>query len=975
MTQKYNLGFFGLSGSGKTCILAALDMQRVAHPLGYTGSLLPLEDKRPTGVPDTWNAEEKRADVQYKSSDRLEEAKQQLKHGNVPESTELSIDFLFDYKFSSAKTGEFYVRLTDYGGELVNPNNAPQEIAKELRKKLEGMDGLLVLAPAPFPDEAKKGVSEKLQRLQKTMGLFQFRKPIPIVLLITKGDRIAPLSEYTVAQQPLTKEDFPTTEHLDLYHDLVNKVGKENCKAFLASAFGECERCTTEDGKETELPKKVNPLTPFGLLEGFIWLAQRLEVIQSQRNVLQLQHYEQLVANYKKWRPYPSLSLWQLQNRGKEIIDKFPRDSEMAQHAIHAQHQCAKTWWNRLMVLVVLIIIIPLVTLSGKQAYDDKKRYDYVQSTLNAPNAELEEIVNAERWLESYGYTSPFLHSLSWLLVVSKGTAKSKLEQSRHRREKQLWQTIQEAPSIKKKIQAANTYLKVLPNSKRIGEVKIILAKSEEILRQTIEQQWWQPVEQAPSVTAKFEAARAYLKALPDGQHKAENRSIITQIEQALRQEQEQRLWLPVEQAKSKLVKLEAARLYQKNLPDGKHQAEIKTIIVEIEEALRKEEEQRFWQLVLDANSPRLKKAAAQAYLQEKPNGQHVAEAKQVIAQAEETLQEEKTALREEKEERLWLPVEQANILNIKEKLAKDYLAAIPDGKHAAIAYSIIAEYQSQQEATIQKEYYELFNEYQFSEAAQHLSQHQQLQGSLLQELKQHFLANVFDLLEQQTEKFIKQAKWQDAYKQLDNYRKWPEEFQDIIQKTNIIRALRIKVEKAEDRYLYTQLLEHRDIERAENYLRFKPELTKQTMQEEVKNYKQYLNNKKNPLELLLILERIEWGNFNESDNIVTVFLDGKKIIEAVGIEAKANNSTGEIGRENFTRTLSDSVKIKIKIIEENWLSGYDNNGQNSKNCQVEELNGLTLDLYPPDHSFINKAIFRLEGIPTEPLLPDWREE
>jgi hypothetical protein len=36
MSKKYKFGFLGLSGSGKTCILAALDMQRRAQALERT---------------------------------------------------------------------------------------------------------------------------------------------------------------------------------------------------------------------------------------------------------------------------------------------------------------------------------------------------------------------------------------------------------------------------------------------------------------------------------------------------------------------------------------------------------------------------------------------------------------------------------------------------------------------------------------------------------------------------------------------------------------------------------------------------------------------------------------------------------------------------------------------------------------------------------------------------------------------------
>lgn len=959
INKKYNFAFFGLSGSGKTCLLAALDMQRIEHPAGYTSSLLPVDIKCPTGAPEIWTEAEKQANIIHKSSGRLEEAKQQLEQGSVPNGTELSIDFIFNYKFSSPKTGEFQASLIDYDGELLNPKKASQDLAKELRKKLEGMDGLLVLAPAPPSNETV--VSEKLNRLQKTMGLIQFSQPIPIVLLITKWDRIAALSKYTATQPALTLEECPTTEHRDLYNDIINKLGEENCKAFPVSAFGEC---ITYEENAIEIPQKVNPLASVSLLDGFIWLAQRLDIIKSQQDASQLQNYEQHVAKYKKWLPYPSLPLWRLKRQGKKIIKLFPKESDMAKRAKQARCQSSKIWWTRLMVLLPLMIVIPLTIDSGKQAYNDKKNYDQVDRTLNDPNAKLNDIKKAELWLENYYYTTSISHPFSWLFVVSNGTAKYELDKSRNQNEHRFWQAIQDAPSIEKKLQAANAYIKALSNGKRVGEAKAIIAQAEETLRQKREQQWWQPIEQAPTVMVKLGTARAYLKALPNGEHKAEIQSIITQIEESLREQKEQRLWQPVKQAGTLSVKLEAARAYQKAMPDGKRLAEINKIIAQMEEALRDVEEQRLWQPVLNAKSPGTKKEAAQTYLQTKPDGKNAAEAKNIIAQADETL-------RDEEEQRWWQPVEQANAISVKVEKARSYLKALPKGEHAAEAESLRVQYESQKEwASFTEDYYDLFNESLFLDAARHLSQHQPKDDPKLQALKFKFIANVFSSLETQINRLINSKRWNDAYVQLEQYGNWPEEFQDI-QRRSKIRALRKKVQEAEDRHLYIAFLEAKDIERADNYLRLAP---LQTMQTQVDAYKKNLIQLQNTLELELILARIEWGNLSDDDNIVTVFIDGKKIIEEEGIEAVGNSSTGEIGRSKFTYRLNTLVTIKVKIVEKNWLSSYDDNGQGSIVIRVADLNGLTLNLRPPKNDFTNKAVFRLEGIPSNPDLPDWGE-
>jgi hypothetical protein len=764
MVKKYNFAFFGLSGSGKTCILAALDMQRVEHPAGYTCSLLPVDVRRPSGDPEEWTEAAKEADILHKSINRIEEAKQKLEQGSVPMGTELSIDFMFNYKFSSYQTSDFYVKLIDYGGELVNPQNAPQEIAKELRDKLANMDGILILAPVPIPEKSQKDLSEKLNQLQKTMGLIHFSKPVPIALLITKWDRVASLSDYSFTQKPFTKEDMPTTEHRDLYNDLVNKVGQGNCKAFPVSAFGECKRRTTiYKGKEIEVPKQINPLASYGLLDGFIWLAQRLNEFQLQKetkelqnHLLDLQNYEQALANHQKWQPYPSLALWKLKRQGKKIIKLFPDDLEMASQAQKAWHQSRKIWWSRILVLPPLIVMLFLLGFWSEQTYQDKKSYDEVHRTLHDPTATFEDILKAEKWLEQYYYTTLFAHPLSWLFVISNGNAKFELDQSRERREQQLWQAVVQAESLQDKYQAAHHY--------------------------------------------------------------------------------------------------------QQQFGHGHYQIEINKI----------------------------------------------------IAQFETEMQDK------------WL--------------------------------------------AFQSDYYESFNHGEFMVAAQQLSNYPLQKEPQLQRLIAHFNQNVFDLLTRKINEFIRHQNWADAYDKLNTYYEWPEIFKNQQDDQNI-QALRETVQKAEARYLYLEFLEAKDIERAENYLEHAPG---RFMKDKVKAYKDYLLQIKNPLKLVLILERIEWGNFSDDDNIVIVSLDGKKIIEKVDINAETNSSSALIGHYELTKKRLDFVKLEVKIITETWFSGYDNNGEGSITTQVKDLNGLAFYLIPPNEHFKNKAVFRLEGIPEEPHLPYW---
>lgn len=825
--SQYNFSFFGKSGSGKTCLLAALDMQRIAHHEGYTSSRLPLEVKLPTR--ESWDTEKEEADRLHKSNDHLEESKKLLESGEMPHKTALRIDFLFDYKFSSQQMGECQARLIDYSGELLEPQNAPQDIAKQLREQLQDMDGLLVLAPYQ---------SNELNILQKTLGLISFSKPI--ALLITKWDQSA------IPSHSLTPDDLPSPAHLDLYHDLINKVGKDNCRIFSVSALGE-----TIEGKN--IPKQVNPLATFGVLDAFIWLIQHLDTIKSERNLARLQDYEKNIAQSKKWIPYPLLTL---QHQGNEIVQLFSKHSELKKRAKRAHRHASLIFLSRLVAIFPSIIIILFTLLSGRQLYLDQKNYTHIQRTLHHPNTTQSELKKSEHWLENYYYISPLSHPLSWLFVVSNGKAKSELDHLRHQREQQFWQRMQEAVSLEKKIQAGKTYISMFANRQRAHDVKSMIDKYTENLREQHEQHWWTQVEQADS----------------------------------------------------EFVKLKVARAYQIALPHSKHQADITKIIAQLEEFFENQKELQLWQPILKANTPHLQKKMAQIYLQKKPEGQSAALAQLVIVQADDSLREE------------W------------KKFIMDY--------------------------------YDLYDNGYFLEAARHLKQrHTQDHATLVRQ----FISTVFNSLNEYIKPLIVARKWSDAYQKLDNYRYWPNEYK---QGDDKIRALRKKVEKAQDRHLYTEFLEFKDMERAKNYLDFAP---LQTMKKVVTAYHQYLIHKQNSIEFTLILERIKWGDFNDSDNIITVYMDLKKIIEKTRVNAVANDSTGKIGSFTFRKKLSDQVTIEVEIIEKNWLTNYDQNGMGTYTGTLEELQyGKTIVLTPPTDDFTNLAIFRLEGIPMSPDLPEW---
>jgi len=95
----YQIALYGLSGSGKTCLLAALAMDRYPNPFGFTV---------------TWLTSSKQTGKEW-----LQKAINALESNQVPPPNP-NTDNHFTFEFLCSYQGKRYqVRMFDYAGELV----------------------------------------------------------------------------------------------------------------------------------------------------------------------------------------------------------------------------------------------------------------------------------------------------------------------------------------------------------------------------------------------------------------------------------------------------------------------------------------------------------------------------------------------------------------------------------------------------------------------------------------------------------------------------------------------------------------------------------------------------------------------------------------------------------------------------------------------------------------------------------------
>ncbi|MCA9071993.1 MAG: hypothetical protein KDA84_23860, partial [Planctomycetaceae bacterium] len=194
----YRLALYGVTAAGKTCLLAALGMNRKPNPNGYDAVRLPCSVPPSTSEPPN-GAENDPAAAARRGEKWLDDAMDELRNGRVPLANPLSAELMTYWFDISAPDRTWQVEVFDYSGELVDARKAvdPATLAAKLHGHLKRMDGLLVLVSAPHRDEPLQRSHQDLQLLKEAFTALKAEgseDPVlskPVALLINKWDRQA----------------------------------------------------------------------------------------------------------------------------------------------------------------------------------------------------------------------------------------------------------------------------------------------------------------------------------------------------------------------------------------------------------------------------------------------------------------------------------------------------------------------------------------------------------------------------------------------------------------------------------------------------------------------------------------------------------------------------------------------------------------------------------------------------------------
>jgi hypothetical protein len=440
----YRLALYGLSGAGKTSVLAALAMPRYPHPLGHTCIWRTIDM---SSLKEEVLMKDKQLMTLYRSQEWMEKAIQKLSEGELPEPNPIRDEhFIFEYDFTASTHQTFRIELVDYSGDLIHPEGSNNMLAKRLRQTFVEMDGIIVLAEAPFQTARIEKLLNNnnlcdgptyssLYPLRQAFSLLRCETPdcltleVPIALLITKWDRYSEI-DYTHPENEQRKlEEFinsnPPPSHKGLCDVLHYSVKPGNFHLFPVSALGASECVSLDNGKIVERPKQINPLNAFGLEDAFIWTIK-------QRDAIDLQHYqEQASSSFKKSRI-----------TGLELLTRFPKDSEQAK-----QVQSLLQTSQKKKVFHSLYLVIALIVLAfGIETTSDVINYRQHQAVLtnNPDTSTYEQLQKTEKWLIDYTTAPDFRHVISKRFFNQK-EAHDWLTQLQAQKEQLLWRTIEEA--------------------------------------------------------------------------------------------------------------------------------------------------------------------------------------------------------------------------------------------------------------------------------------------------------------------------------------------------------------------------------------------------------------------------------------------------------------------------------------------------------------------------------------------------
>ncbi len=287
----YKIAFYGQSGAGKTCFLAALGLGAIGHP-----GKLSIE-RIPVGPEDLDD------EARIKGQRLIDEAIRALENGDVPEPTPAIFEEpapAVEFSIGIPERGNSRVQLIDYSGELINPSDQEDgdSLVNKLREHFRSgkYDAFVWLLQSPKQGKIDDQYVRNLRELReafKSLNSEELNTHCALALGLTKWDRISTIDYENVENETEKLKEFcaksiglpevissgaNVVDQQEPLHSALEyppsgesaMYVERNFPIFAISAFGQARY----EGNR-ELPPPISRMRSYGILDVIAWVINR----------------------------------------------------------------------------------------------------------------------------------------------------------------------------------------------------------------------------------------------------------------------------------------------------------------------------------------------------------------------------------------------------------------------------------------------------------------------------------------------------------------------------------------------------------------------------------------------------------------------------------------------------------------------------------------------------------------------------
>jgi hypothetical protein len=445
-----------------------------------------------------------------------------LKSGHVPEANPPVLEeapLTLDFRIGDPIRGCWLTRLIDYSGELIQPDlqHDPKSFVARLRQYLLQCDGFLVLAEVPRGQEVDERIRDHLVRLREAFASLQEAKDdalrTPVAIIFTKWDRHSQIN-HDDPDQELRKFREWLERHRE-YQGLIRSIGHAllpqerqlssarpqddgavgnasvelgqpslaegesaaecpgdqpqrfeddtvisswglkigNAWVFPVSAFG-----VANYRNGVEAPQKFPE--PFGILEPFVWLAER-------RDRLDVKELCDRWQTWKNWSWLPGVGLFPSNRRLRRLATnlnrRVPRESSL-RPTLNRVVRAIRT--GALLSTLTTVLTVGILLLTGFSSFR-AWQFRYWARVIDDPAS------GSARLAEARDFLTGWMNLWNGVLVPGKAEAQECLAKVNQKIDDTAWAQVQAKPAgTEEQAKAAEEYLKIFPQGHHAQEAR-----------------------------------------------------------------------------------------------------------------------------------------------------------------------------------------------------------------------------------------------------------------------------------------------------------------------------------------------------------------------------------------------------------------------------------------------------------------------------------------------------------------------